>query len=196
MVNPRVFLDFQCEGELFGRVVFELFVNEVPKTCENFRALCTGEKGVSPKSNVPLHYKGCSLHKVIPGFMVQVPDFTRQNGTGGESIYGSQFADENLSRKLDAEGLLCMANKGPNTNASQFFITLRPCPHLDGINVVFGKVISGYDAILKISNVDVSASSVPLKKVYISHCGELERRQKKPPPPSSSCTVSPFPSKS
>ncbi|KAK7032961.1 peptidyl-prolyl cis-trans isomerase cyp11 [Favolaschia claudopus] len=177
MSRPRVFLDFAVANEPLGRVIFELFTDQVPKTCENFRALCTGEKGLST-SGVPLYYKNSISHRIIKDFMIQAGDFTKRNGTGGESIYGSTFADEDLSHSLDAPGLLCMANKGPNTNGSQFFITLRPCEHLDGKHVVFGKVIRGYDDVVaKLADCPVDEKSRPLSTVLISNCGELELRK-------------------
>ena len=138
-------------------VVYPLFIEQlradvVPKTAENFRCLCTGEKGVG-KSGKKLHYKGCTLHRIIPDFMCQVlkiysiyvqgGDFTHGNGRGGESIYGERFADENFNLKHTGPGMLSMANCGPNTNGSQFFITTVPCPWLDGHHVVFGEVKKG-----------------------------------------------------
>ncbi|KAJ7352531.1 cyclophilin-like domain-containing protein [Mycena albidolilacea] len=178
MSRPRVFLDFSVANEPLGRVIFELFSDEVPRTCENFRSLCTGEKGLST-TGVPLYYKNSVSHRIIQDFMIQAGDFTKRNGTGGESIYGaSPFADEDLSRPLDAPGLLCMANKGPNTNSSQFFVTLRECPHLNGKHVVFGKVIRGYDEVVaKLGAVPVDEKSRPLSTVLISNCGELELRK-------------------
>ncbi|KAJ6570283.1 cyclophilin-like domain-containing protein [Mycena vulgaris] len=188
MSRPRVFLDFSIGNEPLGRVIFELFSDEVPKTCENFRALCTGEKGLSTTSGIPLFYKNSISHRIIKDFMIQAGDFTKRNGQGGESIYGaSPFADEDLGRPLDAKGLLCMANKGPDTNGSQFFITLRECPHLNGKHVVFGKVIRGYDEVVaKLADVPVDEKSRPLSTVLISNCGELElRKAAKPAKPAS-----------
>ncbi|BGP11793.1 hypothetical protein JCM10049v2_007713 [Rhodotorula toruloides] len=187
MVNPRVFLDFAVEGEPLGRVVFELFADVVPKTVENFRALCTGSKGVN-EIGIPLWYKGSPMHRIIAGFMVQGGDFTMRNGKGGESIYGHTFEDEDMRREIDSEGLLCMANKGRNTNSSQFFVTLRPCPHLNGKHVVFGKVVKGYEIIVAMSKMPVDAKDHPTQLITISHCGELERRvaaRPKTPPPAS-----------
>ncbi|KAK0204640.1 cyclophilin-like domain-containing protein [Desarmillaria ectypa] len=180
MSRPRVFMDFSVDGQSLGRVVFELFSDTAPKTSENFRALCTGEKGIS-SSGVPLYYKNTILHRCIKDFMIQGGDFMKRNGTGGESIYGGMFPDEDLTRPLDSEALLCMANRGPNTNGSQFFITLRECPHLNGKHVVFGKVISGYDDVVKkIVDVPVDVKDRPTTPVTITSCGELELRKKQP----------------
>ncbi|KIM64247.1 hypothetical protein SCLCIDRAFT_1213342 [Scleroderma citrinum Foug A] len=178
MVRPRVFFDFAIGSEPVGRVIFELFNDDAPKTSENFRALCTGEKGLSPVSQRPLYYKNSIIHRSIGGFMIQGGDFTKRNGTGGESIYGGTFQDEDLSRPLDAEGLLCMANRGPDTNGSQFFLTLRECPHLNGKHVVFGKVIRGYDDVVeKLSQVAVDEKDRPHVPIVIVNCGELELRK-------------------
>ncbi|KAF9906242.1 hypothetical protein EC991_000869 [Linnemannia zychae] len=160
------------------RVIIELFKDEVPQTVENFRALCTGEKGVSKLSGVPLHYRGSIFHRVIKGFMIQGGDFTRRDGTGGESIYGGTLQDEGgFKRKHDIEGLLSMANKGPNTSSSQFFLTTRPTPHLDGKHVVFGRVVKGYDVVEKVENTPTDErNDRPLSIVMIANCGELELR--------------------
>ncbi|KZT58099.1 hypothetical protein CALCODRAFT_260117 [Calocera cornea HHB12733] len=182
MVKPRVFMNFMVGDAPAGRVIFELFNDTAPKTAENFRALCTGEKGVSPISDVPLYYKGCTVHRAIKDFMIQAGDFTKGNGAGGESIYGAPFPDEDLERPIDSEGLLVMANRGPDTNSSQFFVTVRPCPHLDGKHVCFGRVVAGYDVIEKISNVETDGKDRPLEKVLIASCGELEFRKVPPKP--------------
>ncbi|GAA5846210.1 hypothetical protein JCM5353_007046 [Sporobolomyces roseus] len=181
MSNPRTFLDFQVEGQALGRVIFELFADVVPKTVENFRALSTGEKGVNEAGTETLYLKGSPMHRIIAGFMVQGGDFTLRNGKGGESIYGPTFEDEDLRREVDEEGLLVMANKGKNTNSSQFFVTLRPCPHLNGKHVVFGKVIKGFEVIQAMSKLPVDAKDRPLQLVTISHCGELQRKAKPVP---------------
>ncbi|EPQ54125.1 hypothetical protein GLOTRDRAFT_130511 [Gloeophyllum trabeum ATCC 11539] len=179
MPRPRVFMDFAVDNNPIGRVVIELFNDAAPKTCENFRALCTGEKGLSPVSERPLYYKNSIIHRSIRDFMIQGGDFTKRNGTGGESIYGGAFEDEDLSRPLDSEGLVCMANKGPNTNGSQFFVTLRDCPHLNGKHVVFGKVIRGYEEVIKkIADIPVDEKDRPQVPVVIANCGELQLKSK------------------
>ncbi|ORX53576.1 hypothetical protein DM01DRAFT_1322532 [Hesseltinella vesiculosa] len=175
-VNPRVFFDIDIDGQRIGRVIFELFADEVPKTAENFRSLCTGERGISKEINVPLHYRGSIFHRVIKGFMCQAGDMQSRNGTGGCSIYGGTFADESFTRKHTTEGLLSMANRGPNTNSSQFFITTRPTPHLDGKHVVFGRVVHGFDVVQQVENESVDDRDRPLRTVMIANCGELELR--------------------
>ena len=133
-----VFFDITIGGQSAGRVEIDLYA-DTPDTSENFRALCTGEKGVGTLGK-PLHFKGCKFHRIIPGFMAQGGDFTRGNGTGGESIYGPNFPDENFKHKHSGKGILSMANAGPGTNSSQFFLCFADFPHLDGKHVVFGKV--------------------------------------------------------
>lgn len=153
-----------------GRIVMELRPDVVPKTAENFRALCTGEKGVG-KSGKPLHFKGCAFHRVIPGFMCQGGDFTVGNGTGGESIYGAKFADENFNLKHTGPGILSMANAGPNTNGSQFFLCTVATPHLDGKHCVFGSVVQGMDVVKKIEAVG-SRDGKTAQPVVIADCGQ------------------------
>ena len=136
MVHSKVFFDITVGGQSAGRIEIELAA-ETPNTSENFRALCTGEKGTGTLGK-PLHFKGCAFHRVIPGFMAQGGDFTNFNGTGGESIYGPNFKDENFNLKHTGKGILSMANAGPNTNSSQFFLCFDSFPHLDGKHTVFG----------------------------------------------------------
>ncbi|XP_010548088.1 PREDICTED: peptidyl-prolyl cis-trans isomerase-like [Tarenaya hassleriana] len=171
MPNPRVFFDMAVGDAPAGRIVMELFADTTPVTAENFRALCTGEKGVG-RSGKPLHYKGSTFHRVIPGFMCQGGDFTAGNGTGGESIYGAKFKDENFIRKHTGPGVLSMANSGPNTNGSQFFVCTEQTAWLDGKHVVFGQVVEGMDVVKAIEKVG-SQSGRTSKRVVIADCGQL-----------------------
>ncbi|GJS54317.1 peptidyl-prolyl cis-trans isomerase [Tanacetum coccineum] len=171
MANPRVFFDMTVGGVPAGRIVMELFADTTPKTAENFRALCTGEKGTG-KSGKPLHFKGSSFHRVIPDFMCQGGDFTKGNGTGGESIYGEKFADENFIKKHTGPGILSMANAGANTNGSQFFICTAKTAWLDGKHVVFGQVVEGYDVVKAIEKVG-SGSGKTAQPVVIADCGQI-----------------------
>merc|ERR1712137_668998 len=171
--RPRVFFDIAIGGVKAGRVAFELYSDIVPKTAENFRALCTGEKGEGA-SGKPLHYKNSGFHRVIKGFMIQGGDFTAGNGTGGESIYGEKFEDENFDLKHDKPFLLSMANAGPGTNGSQFFVTTVNTPHLDGKHVVFGEVISGKSIIRQVENTPVGENDKPEMDAIIEDCGVLD----------------------
>lgn len=168
-VTYRTFFDMAIDGEPIGRLVFGLYGNALPKTVENFRALCAGDKGQTA-SGAPLHYKGSSFHRVIPSFMAQAGDFTKGNGTGGESIYGAKFDDEGFPFKHTKAGQLSMANSGPNTNGSQFFITFGAQPHLDGKHVVFGQVESGMEVLRQIESLGSSSGSVS-KSVNVNDCG-------------------------
>uniref|UniRef100_A0A182JPW9 peptidylprolyl isomerase n=1 Tax=Anopheles christyi TaxID=43041 RepID=A0A182JPW9_9DIPT len=174
----RCFFDVSLGGLPAGRVVFELFPGVAPKTCENFRALCTGEKGIGQKTGKPLHYKGIIFHRVVKDFMIQSGDFSNGNGTGGESIYGGTFDDEEFILKHDRPFLLSMANRGKNTNGSQFFITTQPAPHLDNVHVVFGHVVSGQDLVRQLEQLPVDRNSRPLQDAMVSNCGELVRQVK------------------
>lgn len=167
--NPQVFLDIKIGDKEPKRVELELFKDKVPKTVENFRCLCTGEKGGN------LHYKGSIFHRVIKDFMIQGGDYENSNGTGGRSIYGEKFEDENFFYAHSREGLLCMANAGPNTNGSQFFITLKDTPWLDGKHVVFGKVIKGMEVVKEVEAVETDPQDKPKSPVVIADCGEIKK---------------------
>lgn len=170
--RSKVYFDISKGGVKQGRVVFELYNDVVPKTAENFRALCTGEKGKT-ESGIPLHYKGSIFHRVIKDFMCQGGDFTHGSGIGGESIYGAKFEDENFKKVHDKPFLLSMANAGPNTNGSQFFITTVNTPHLDGKHVVFGEVIEGKSIIRRLEKCEKGANDKPVEDWVIEDCGEL-----------------------
>nr|BBE07974.1 cyclophilin [Paulinella micropora] len=172
--NPRLYMDISIGRSKAGRIVLEVFKDVVPKTAENFRALCTGEKGENAAGQ-KLCYKGSIFHRVIKQFMIQGGDFTRFNGTGGESIYGEKFADENFQLKHEKPFLLSMANAGKNTNGSQFFITTTTTPHLDGKHVVFGKVLKGHELVREIEQNPTAPGDKPLQEVKVVDCGELKK---------------------
>mmetsp|Transcript_35729 Transcript_35729/g.70785 ORF Transcript_35729/g.70785 Transcript_35729/m.70785 type:complete len:400 (-) Transcript_35729:167-1366(-) len=189
--RPRVFLDISIEDQRIGRIVCELFNDIVPLTADNFRLLCTGEAGFGIHGK-PLHYKGSPFHRVVPGFMVQGGDFTsaKQDGSGGESVYGLKFDDEGFDIKHNFAGILTMANKGPNSNGSQFMITTKPSPSLDRKNVAFGHVVRGMEVVHRIVETcgvahngellcptpgghEVVAFGASRPTAYICDCGEL-----------------------
>lgn len=173
-VTHRVFLDVEIEGnsEGGGRIVLGLFGEIAPKTAENFRALCACDKGKGKLSGKPLCYKGTKFHRIIPNFMIQAGDFTHGNGVGGESIYGGKFDDETFQVKHNKRFMLSMANIGPNSNGSQFFINTVKTSWLDNRNVAFGMVLSGEEVVKAIEHQGTNGGS-PRGVVSIVNSGEL-----------------------
>merc|ERR1712022_31474 len=163
-MSTKVFFDMTADGSPIGRVEMTLREDVVPKTAENFRALCTGEKGFG--------FKGSGFPRVIPNFMCQGGDFTNHNGTGGKSIYGNKFEDENFTLKHTGPGILSMANAGPNTNGSQFFLCTVKTDWLDGKHVVFGSVTQGMDTVKKVESYG-SQSGKTREGIMIANCGQI-----------------------
>jgi peptidylprolyl isomerase len=163
-MGQNVFFEVSADGESLGRIEFKLYDDVVPETARNFRELATGQNGFG--------YKGSPFHRVIPDFMLQGGDFTNENGTGGKSIYGTKFRDENFQLKHTKPGLLSMANAGPNTNGSQFFITTIVTDWLDGKHVVFGEVVAGMDVVKAVEKLG-SRSGTTSKKIVIADCGTV-----------------------
>ena len=168
--NPRAFFDIAIANKPVGRLTFEVFKNDVPKTSDNFLAFC---KGYKMNESANISYKDTIFHRIIPDFMCQGGDIMNGNGTGSVSIYGRKFEDENFKIKHDKPGLLSMANSGPNTNGSQFFLTTVETPWLDGHHVVFGELKEGLDVLKTMEN-EGSGSGTTKNKVSIHDCGVLE----------------------
>jgi peptidyl-prolyl isomerase H (cyclophilin H) len=170
--NPVVFFDIAINNNPVGRIYMELFADVVPKTAENFRQFCVGEK---LRDGLPIGYKNINFHRIIKDFMIQGGDFIKGDGTGSYSIYGESFNDENFILKHDQPGLLSMANSGKNTNGCQFFLTLNACEWLDNKHVVFGKVIDGASMLTlrKIENVSTGYGDKPKYLVTITECGQM-----------------------
>lgn len=173
---PHVYIDVAIGSRPVGRMVFELYTDLTPRTAENFRGLCTGEYGnIGLKSSTKkMHYVNSKIHRIVDDFMIQGGDITNGDGSGGHSIYGPTFDDENFQRRHACAGLLSMANRGRNTNSSQFFITLKPCPHLDGKHVVFGQIIYGMEIVRRIGKTTVDSTNRPKLPVTITDCGEVD----------------------
>ncbi|XP_057488655.1 peptidyl-prolyl cis-trans isomerase CYP21-1-like [Actinidia eriantha] len=175
-ITHRVFLDVDIDKQRVGRIIIGLYGQVVPKTVENFRALCTGELGKSA-SGKALQYKGTPFHRIIPGFMIQGGDIIYGDGKGSESVYGGTFPDENFKIKHSHPGVVAMVNTGPDSNGSQFFITTVKASWLDGEHVVFGKVIEGMDTVYAIEGGAGTYSGKPRKKVIIADSGEIPKSE-------------------
>eukprot|EP00928_Gymnodinium_smaydae_P020709 TRINITY_DN18012_c0_g1_i1.p1 TRINITY_DN18012_c0_g1~~TRINITY_DN18012_c0_g1_i1.p1 ORF type:complete len:348 (+),score=92.31 TRINITY_DN18012_c0_g1_i1:44-1045(+) len=171
---PRCFLDISVGGAESSRMVFALYTDTVAKTAENFRQLCTGEHSGLTSRGKKFSYKGSVLHRIVPGLIVQGGDFENANGTGGESIYGRRFQDEAFRDKHTRRGLLGMANDGPNTNGSNFFVLLQPAEHLDRKHVIFGELVEGFDLLDKLEQQSLDDEGRPLSDCVVVDCGECK----------------------
>jgi cyclophilin family peptidyl-prolyl cis-trans isomerase len=173
-----VYLEFELDGEPLGQIQANLFQDLAPLACGNFLKLCIGGSGFCKETGKPLCYKSSLVHKVIPNYLMQFGDFIYNNGSGGMSIYGKEFSDENLSYSHNRRGLLAMANKGPNTNSSQVIITFREVPSLKNKYTIFGEIIKGFSVLNKIEVINTNAEDYPLQKLVISKCGVVERKSR------------------
>lgn len=171
-VTSKTYLEVQIDGQSAGKITIGLFGDTVPRTVENFAALCSGERGMGA-SGQPLSYKNTPLHRIIPGFMAQGGDTTSGDGTGGESIFAQSFDDENFKLKHEKPYLLSMANAGPNTNGSQFFITFKETPWLNGHHVVFGEVLDGFDIVKQLEQIGTQ-DGTPTKSAVITNAGVVK----------------------
>lgn len=170
--NPLVFVDIETPEQDLGRMVFELRRDIVPKTTENFLKLCIGGSGKTT-NGLDMWYKGTPVTRILPAYYLQGGDITQGDGTGGESVFGAKFDDENFLLKHDSRGILSMANEGQNTNGSQFFVTFAPCPWLDGLHVVFGKLVMGRDVLNNLETLGTTSGST-IEKVMVVNCGVVE----------------------
>mmetsp|Transcript_11781 Transcript_11781/g.28125 ORF Transcript_11781/g.28125 Transcript_11781/m.28125 type:complete len:433 (+) Transcript_11781:46-1344(+) len=173
-ITDKCFFDIEIDEKPMGRIVLGLYGEDMPRTVENFKCLCTGEKGTSESTGEPLHYKGTRFHRVVPGFCIQGGQtFENEEGSGGESIYGPTFEDENLRMKFRDKGLIAMANGGPNTNGSQFFITTKKADHLNFKYVGFGEVLKGYEVVKAVESLGTTGGE-PEENAVIVDCGTLD----------------------
>lgn len=176
--NVHVYLEVEISSVNIGRMIFKLYNDICPKTAENFRCLCNGERGTGLITKMPLHFQGAKFHRIIPGFMAQGGDFELGDGRGGESIYGGKFNDEagGLALRHAKRGLLSMANSGRDTNGSQFFILFKPAHHLNGKHCVFGEMVEGHATLDAIEGVKTQSDDRPIAPIVVARCGQLERR--------------------
>jgi len=171
----KTYMDVAIDGEAAGRIEFGLYGKQTPRTAENFRCLCTGEKGLGRDSGKALHFRNTVFHRVIKGFMMQGGDFSAMNGTGGESIYGGKFEDENLDvLQHNSAGIVSMANSGRNTNGRQVFVTSRKTEHLGGKHVVVGRVVEGMQLVHAIEKCETDGNDRPIEPIVVARSGELE----------------------